>query len=290
MSDHHQPYSSEALSARVRRYVLASAYALRPRRSHLLPRLGRLTCEWLFQPERARRRLARAEPRDTHELVAVVDDLSVETMIAGFRSGSYPLAHAYPMKWWAPDMRAVIDPTNAHIDKNTRRILRQGKWRFSFDRDFIGVLQGCADPEIRKVPLTWLSPRMQQAFFKLHEAGYAHSVEVRDEAGELIGGLFGVTVGGVFFGQSQFMRQRDASKAAVAVLHRHLAHWGFKVRDGQRMTSHLASLGFSSMPRAEFEALIQQNVDRDLKAPWSFDPNLDIANWDRADAEPAASA
>jgi leucyl/phenylalanyl-tRNA--protein transferase len=267
----------ESLIARLQRWILALAFMVQPKRLHQLPRLTRLSLEWKFQPARARQRLLTDTPEN--ELVAVVDDLSVETVIAALRRGVYPRAHLDPIKWWSPDVRGVMDPNNAHIEKNLRRLFRQGKWTVSFDRDFAGVLRGCADTDIRRVPLTWLTPRFARLYIDLHKAGHAHSTEVWDENGKLIGGLFGVAVGGVFYGHSQFTAQRDASKFAVAALHRHLAHWGFKVRDAQRMTPHLQRLGFAPMPRAEFNALIAQHVDRNLNVPWTFDPGLDIANW-----------
>jgi leucyl/phenylalanyl-tRNA--protein transferase len=277
VSDDNAPLHKESGPERLRRWVLASAYALRGKRIHILPRAAVLNAEWMLRPQLARARFTSAES-GRHELAAVVDDLSVETMLAGFRRGLYPMAHMGPMKWWSPDVRAVIDPANTHIDKNTKRILRQGKWNITFDRDFQGVLLGCAGPRIGRAPLTWLTPRMMPAFIDLHKAGYAHSVEIRDQNGELAGGLFGVAIGGVFFGQSQFTIQRDASKAAVAVLHKHLANWGFKVRDGQRITAHLETFGFAPVARAEFQSLIAQHVDHELNAPWTFDATLEMDN------------
>ena len=272
----------EDLIARLRRWVLALAFMVRPKRLNQVPRLAALTLEWKFKPEDARRRLLAASP--DRELVAVVDDLSLETVLEAFRRGIYPTAHMGPMKWWSPDVRAVIDLQNTYIDQATRRIFRKGKWSITFNRDFESVVRGCAGPRTGRPPLTWLTTRMEWMFRELHQAGYAHSVEVWDENGQLAGGLFGVAIGAVYFGQSMFGNQRNASKVAIAALHRHLAHWGYAARDGRRMTPHLQSLGFVPMPRAEFNALVAQHIDRDINAPWALDPGVDLKNWPKNSA------
>ncbi|MFC5066888.1 leucyl/phenylalanyl-tRNA--protein transferase [Flaviflagellibacter deserti] len=275
-----EPHVREPLPTRLGRWTMAIAYGLKLKRIHQVPRLLLLSLEWVVRPAAARRRLANArQVTDRQEIVAVVDDLNIETMIDGYRRGIYPMAHMGFMKWWSPAERAVLDPNETHIDKNSRRTIRQGKWKVTFDRDFGAVVKACAGPRRARAPLTWLTARMMQAFVRLHEAGFAHSVEVWSDSGDLIGGLFGIALGSVFFGQSQFSHERNASKIAVGVLHCHLAHWGFVVRDGQRMTPHLESLGFKPVRRDEFETLIERNVNRPVNAPWIVDPDLDVANW-----------
>ena len=112
------------------------------------------------------------------------------------------------MKWWCPEERAVIDPAETHVGKNLRRLLRQEKFRITFDQDFAGVIAACAAPRSGKVPLTWITPRVMQAFWKAHKAGYAHSVEVWDRENRLVGGLYGMAIGKVFFGESPILARR----------------------------------------------------------------------------------
>ena len=112
------------------------------------------------------------------------------------------------------------------------------------DQDFAGVIEACAAPRPGKTPLTWITPRVMRAYWEAHKAGYAHSVEVWDEEGRLVGGLYGLAIGKVFFGESQFSAVEHASKVALVALHRQLAAWGYHLRDGKWMTPHLASFGF----------------------------------------------
>jgi leucyl/phenylalanyl-tRNA--protein transferase len=184
------------------------------------------------------------------------------------------------MKWWSPAERAVIDPADTHVGKNLRRLLRQKKFTITFDKDFAGVIEACAQPREGKVPLTWITPRVMQAYLEAHRAGYAHSVEVWDGDGKLVGGLYGLAIGKVFFGESQFAFAEHASKVALVALHRHLREWGFHVRDGKTMTSHLASFGFKSLKRKDFLALLHDHVHEPGRSgPWSVDAKLDLADW-----------
>jgi leucyl/phenylalanyl-tRNA---protein transferase len=153
------------------------------------------------------------------------------------------------MKWWCPEERAAINPANTHVGKNLRRLLRQDKFKITFDQDFAGVIAACAPPRPGKVPLTWITPRVMQAFWRAHTAGYAHSVEVWDRENRLVGGLYGLAIGKVFFGESQFSLVEHTSKIAVVALHRHLREWGYHLRDAKWMTPHLASSGFETLSR-----------------------------------------
>jgi leucyl/phenylalanyl-tRNA--protein transferase len=276
-----QPRFLETLPQRLRRYVLGSLYALMPSCIGLLPRLVMLSLAHMLAPEGKRDTLPE-HPRyySKRGLVGISDDLSVPALIANYSRGFFPVCHLGAMKWWCPEERAVIDPANTHLSRNLRRLLRQEKFSVTFDRDFVGVMEACAQPRPGKTPLTWVTPKIMEAFLAAHEAGYAHSVEVWDKDGKLVGGLFGLAIGKVWFGESQFSAVEHASKVAVAALHQHLALWGFHVRDGQWMTPHLASYGFHDVTRATFQALLRANVNQPGRiGRWSVDPRLDLAHW-----------
>jgi leucyl/phenylalanyl-tRNA--protein transferase len=213
-------------------------------------------------------------------LVGISNDLSVPALVANYSRGFFPVCHMGAMKWWSPEVRAVIDPAETHISRNVRKLLRQHKFTVTMDQDFAGVMEACARPRPGKVPLTWITPRIMQAYWDAYKAGYGHSVEVWDEDGRLVGGLFGLAIGKVYFGESQFSAVEHASKIATLALHRHLAEWGYHVRDGKWMTPHLASLGFKPMTRDEFQALVAEHVHEPGHVDrWAIDPNLDLADW-----------
>jgi leucyl/phenylalanyl-tRNA--protein transferase len=275
-----EPRFSESWPARARRLALGTAYALRPHRLSLAPVATLMAAEFMVSKARAARRLENPEFLGEQGLIGVSEDLTPQALFEGYRSGMYPFCHIGPMKWWSAAERAVLRPGEIRIEKNLRRAIRQGKYRVTFDTDFAGVVRACAEPRPGKTPLTWITPKMMRAFWGLHEAGHAHSVEVRDPEGNLVGGLYGVACGGVFFGESQFSLVRDASKIANATLACHLAHWGFALRDAKNMTEHLASLGFRSMPRAEFLSELQEHAWKPGKVgAWTLDDDLDVGAW-----------
>jgi leucyl/phenylalanyl-tRNA--protein transferase len=141
-------------------------------------------------------------------------------------------------------------------------------------------MQACAEPRPGHIPLTWITPRVMHAFWPLHEAGYAHSVEVWDDEDRLVGGSYGLAIGDVFFGESQFSRARDTSKIATAVLNCHLASCGFVLRDAKWMTGHLANFGFTVVGRADFEAVLRRHAHRAGRTGrWAVDESLDVAGW-----------
>lgn len=278
------PIFRERLGAFLRRIALGIAYSLRPNRWRLIPYAFWFTVEFLLSAEMAVSRLGEPKYRGWQGLVGVSEDLSPRALLDGYRRGMFPFCHIGPMKWWSPDVRAVLTPQETHIEKNLRRIIRQGKYRVTFDTDFAAVMRACAEPRPGKTPLTWITPRMMRAFWDLHRAGYAHSVEVWDQDGALVGGLYGLAAGDVFFGESQFSLVRDASKVAVATLHCHLAHWGFALRDAKWPTEHLTSLGFNRVSRDELLTALREHAWRpDHVGPWRIDETLDVAAWRTTD-------
>jgi leucyl/phenylalanyl-tRNA---protein transferase len=235
--------------------------ALQPKRVGLMPRLTWLTAAHVLKPTSSTQELVQ-EPTFYREegLVGICNDLSVDALLSAYKRGIFPVCHIGPMKCWSPTERAVLFFTKAHIEKTVRKQIRQDRFDVTFDQDFAAVMRACAEPRPGKTPLTWLTPRMMNAFWDLHKAGYAHSVEVWDLEPQLVGGMFGIAIGGVFFGESQFSRARGASKIASAFLNCHLAHWGFALRDAKWMSDHLAGLGFTIIDRDMFEGLLKQHV------------------------------
>jgi leucyl/phenylalanyl-tRNA--protein transferase len=271
------PQFRETLSQRLRRWVLGSANALMPSRIALLPRLVQLSIAHVLAPEAERDRLP--DPPIYYSergLIGLSDDLSVPALIANYSRGYFPVCHLGAMKWWCPEERAVIDPAATHLSKNVRRLMRQKRFTVTFDRYFAGVVEACSRPRPGKTPLTWITPRIMDAFVAAHEAGYAHSVEVWDKTGKLVGGLYGLSIGKVWFGESQFSTVNHASKIATVALHQKLAAWDMHVRDGKWMTPHLASFGFKAMPRPVFQALVRLYVSLPGHVgSWSADARLD---------------
>jgi leucyl/phenylalanyl-tRNA---protein transferase len=186
-------------------------------------------------------------------LLAVGGDLSSERLLAAYRHGIFPWYNpGQPILWWSPDPRAVLYPEKLKISRSLRRTLKRGQQRVTFDSCFLEVMLACAAPR-EQYPGggTWISDDMVEAYARLHEMGYAHSIETWHE-NRLVGGLYGVALGGVFFGESMFAREADASKVALVALVSKLREWGFVLIDCQVPSAHLTSLGAEAIPRSEF--------------------------------------
>ena len=188
-------------------------------------------------------------------LLAAGGALTPEWLLAAYRRGIFPWYSAgEPLLWWSPDPRMVLPLEALRITRSLRRVLRQGRFELRCDTAFDRVTAACAEPR-EPDRGTWITPEMQAAYQSMHELGYAHSVETWQE-GRLVGGLYGVALGRVFFGESMFSRVSDSSKVALAHLARHLERLGYAVIDCQMVTEHLASLGARPVPRAEFAAAV----------------------------------
>lgn len=184
-------------------------------------------------------------------LLAIGGDLSPTRLINAYRRGIFPwYAHDQPILWWSPAPRCVMYPHTVHISRRLRRRYNQGKFRLSADRSFAAVIRACAGPR-RDQDGTWITAEMIGAYIRLHEMGIAHSVEVRMD-GELAGGIYGVALGNVFFGESMFSTRTDASKIALVALCRQLHKWGFKLLDCQLSNPHLLSMGALEISRQTF--------------------------------------
>lgn len=207
-------------------------------------------------------------------LLAVGGELSPERLVEAYRQGIFPWYEPpQPVLWWTPDPRAVLFPEHLHISRSLRRTLRRGHLWLSCDSDFSGVMQACAEPR-NGVDGTWISADMLTAYSALHARGLAHSVEVRDQAGALVGGLYGVALGQAFFGESMFSRVSDASKVALVALAGILLRGGYRLLDCQMESAHLQSLGAINLPRLDFEALLAQTVGAPVDlSVWAYEAN-----------------
>lgn len=192
-------------------------------------------------------------------LLAAGGDLSPERLMAAYRAGIFPwYSPGQPVLWWSPDPRAVLFPEEFRCTRSLAKSLRNGGFELSVDRDFTSVIDGCAAPRAAS-PGTWITADMRAAYLELHRLGYGHSIEVW-RTGTLIGGLYGVRLGGVFFGESMFSRARDASKAALAHLVALCRRNAIVTIDCQLPSRHLASLGARTIPRKQFQTLLREHV------------------------------
>ncbi|WP_018990137.1 leucyl/phenylalanyl-tRNA--protein transferase [Aromatoleum toluclasticum] len=190
---------------------------------------------------------------DPPGLLAVGGDLAPEWLLAAYHQGIFPWYSAgEPILWWSPDPRLVLAPSEMKISRSLGRTLRQHRFEIRFDTAFSEVVAACAAPR-GPGGGTWITEEMQAAYRRMHELGYAHSVEAWYE-GSLAGGLYGIGLGRAFFGESMFSRRTDASKVALAHLARYLESRDFAVIDCQMTTTHLLSLGAFEIDRAEFRA------------------------------------
>ncbi len=205
--------------------------------------------------------------REPNGLLAAGGDLSADRLVQAYRHGCFPwYQDGQPILWWSPDPRTVLFPDELHISRSLNKTLRQAQYQVTFDRDFSAVIRACAAPRTY-ADGTWITSSMQAAYLKLHRRGIAHSVEVRLD-GELAGGLYGLAIGQLFFGESMFSRADNASKVGFITLVEHLRAWGFVLIDCQMPTQHLQSLGARAIPRAEFAGYLARHLNQANTADW----------------------
>ena len=193
-------------------------------------------------------------------LLAGGGDLSPERLLAAYRRGIFPwYEEPQPVLWWTPNPRSVLLPDELHVSRSLRKVLRRDRFALGVDTAFARVMAECAGPRPGSDG-TWIGRQMLRAYIELHHRGFAHSVEVFDPAGELVGGLYGVALGGVFFGESMFSRSRDASKVALVALVNIVSRGGFGLIDCQVGNPHLASMGARDIDRLDFEARLAQTI------------------------------
>lgn len=195
---------------------------------------------------------------DPDGLLAVGGDLTEERLLAAYRRGIFPWYNEdQPILWWSPDPRAVLFPDKLKISKSLRKKLRQQVFSVRFDTAFEQVIHACAAPRPDQTG-TWISDEMREAYIRLHKQGHAHSVECWQDDNTLVGGLYGISIGQVFFGESMFSLVTDASKVAFVYLVQHLKAKGFSLIDCQVTSAHLTSLGACDINRNEFVVYLNE--------------------------------
>ncbi len=189
--------------------------------------------------------------RRPNGLLAWGGDLHPDRLLRAYRQGIFPwFSEGEPVLWWTPDPRCVLRPHKVYVSSRTRRRYNSGNFRITADTAFAGVIDGCAAPR-DGVAGTWITPELKHSFVELHARGITHSVEVW-QGDQLVGGIYGMALGRVFFGESMFSRVTDASKMALISLCRQLEHWDFGLLDCQVTNPHLLSMGAIELPRARF--------------------------------------
>lgn len=254
--DHRRILFCESPLRAARRIVCGLLWALMPDRIGLIPPMLQV---WLDDLVRRPHALPdAATPPRKGGFVGMVRDLSVPTLVEAYRRGFYTCGHFGPLKWVCPAERCVLTFHDFHIGKDVRRLMRQGRYRVTFDTAFDRVIAECARPRRNLWHVTWITPRIMHAYAALHDAGCAHSYEVWNAQGELVGGGYGVAVGRVFFGESQFFRERNASKVGTSVLIWHLNRWGFALADAKSPASAMRDLGFRIISREDFRRCLAE--------------------------------
>lgn len=223
----------------------------------------RLPEEHLFPPP------WEAEPSG---LLAVGGDLHPDRLLLAYRMGIFPWYNEdLPICWYSPDPRYVLFPEDLHIGRSLAKRMRRGDYEIRMDTAFEAVIRACATTARPHQDGTWITEAMVEGYTALHEQGYAHSVEAF-RGGELVGGLYGVAVGGLFAGESMFARAPDASKVAFATFVPQLARWGFQLIDCQMETEHLARFGACNIRRADYLGAVRTLLQQpDRRGPWRFD-------------------
>ena len=209
--------------------------------------------------------------REPPGLLAAGGDLSSARLLAAYERGVFPWYSAQqPILWWSPDPRMVLFPEEFKCSRSLHKTLRNGSFTTQLDCAFAATIRGCAAPR-RSGPDTWLNEEMIDSYEKLHRLGFGHSVETY-QGGRLVGGVYGLQLGQVFFGESMFSRERDASKVAMARLVQECLARDIKVIDCQVASAHLESLGARDVSRAQFISLLKAHARRSPQGSWRENP------------------
>ncbi len=214
---------------------------------------------------------------ETNGLLAIGGDLSPVRLLNAYRQGIFPwYAEGEPLLWWSPDPRMVLLPDHFHLSRRLARTLRSGRFSLTADRCFARVIARCANTRLANREGTWITQEMQEAYCLMHDLGYAHSVECWEEE-TLVGGLYGMALDQVFFGESMFSLTADASKAALAALARHAGELDIALIDCQMRTDHLLRLGAREIPRTNFLRLLQHHINHIEPQPrWEIPATVSV--------------
>ena len=202
---------------------------------------------------------------ESNGLLAVGGDLSVERLITAYKSGIFPwFSEGDPILWFSPDPRLVLFLDGLSVSRKLQKIIRQGEFEVRFDESFYQVVQNCARVNRKGQNGTWITDDMIQAYGELHKMGYAHSVETYRD-GTLVGGLYGVSLGGAFFGESMFYDVSNASKVALYYLVQRLKRWDFDFIDSQVPNDHMKSMGGREVDRESFLNMLDRSLEKETK-------------------------
>lgn len=208
--------------------------------------------------------------KDPNGLLAAGGDLSTERLLSAYSKGIFPwFDDDQPILWWSPDPRCVLFPDRLHVSRSLAKSMRQLDYEITFDTAFNDVISACSAPRTNE-PETWITDSMNEAYVELHKQGHAHSVEFWVN-GELMGGLYGIAMGRLFFGESMFSRASNASKIAFVHLVEKLKSWGYCLIDCQVESEHMSSLGASSISRSEFVRILTREGQETLKHSWQYE-------------------
>lgn len=208
-------------------------------------------------------------------IIAFGGDLSAERLLLAYSSGIFPWPHeGYPLLWFCPDPRFALKPQDIIINQSLQKAFKKNPYRITFDQDFKNVIEHCAKNKRPGQDGTWITDEVISAYINLHRKGFAHSIEAYDN-NTLVGGIYGISLGGIFFGESMFALSPNASKIAFATLAAHLVSWNFDLIDCQAYTEHLSRFGASEYKREKFMQILKRSLKNKptLKAPWQLTLN-----------------
>ncbi len=206
-------------------------------------------------------------------MLAIGGDLSPERLLLAYQMGIFPwFSENEPILWWSPDPRCVLLPEDLRISKSMKQVFRKGTFHITADQSFREVISACQNQPRKGQYGTWITEEMVDAYCNLHKMGFAHSIEVWNATNELVGGLYGISMGKSYFGESMFARQSNASKAGFITLVLNLQKWGFEMIDCQIHTNHLESLGALDIPRASYLKLLEQTLSANtIQGKWTLE-------------------
>lgn len=272
----------ETWDAKIQRWILGSAYALMPARVASLPHLLAHCAIDMLRGGTPVPDQKRTQPRpDTFG--GVCRNISAATVLAAARLGFFPWCHVGPLKWWTRKQRMVLFFDQHHIGKRLRRDMKKAPYRITFDEAFPEVIKACAGRRsYNSHALTWITPQIMRLYTDLFDQGHAHSFEVWNAAGELVGGGYGLSTGRIFFTKSQFSLEPNTSKMGFALFNYHLAKWGYVLNDGKDFTPTIDAMGFRLIPRAEFEAILKEHAGSGGKTgKWAVEASLaEAGGWE----------
>ncbi len=203
-------------------------------------------------------------------LLAAGGDLTQTRLLNAYAQGIFPwFSEGEPILWWSPDPRSIVHPDEVHCSRSLAKFMRKNLYRVTFDQAFERVIDGCASPRATESG-TWITAEMRHAYINLHKAGFAHSVDVW-HGDDLVGGLYGLSMGGAFFGESMFSLATNASKVAFISLSQQLSRWGFVLIDCQVQNPYLASMGAHEVPRRQFLSILDNALAISGPEEWRFD-------------------